>query len=139
MANFEFKKLKDDFIKDAIETGDTAQVAEILRNNQLALQDYTYALAEKQALLKELKQEQDYYHSVVMESMKEMELLELNEIKIGVNAESVEVYDIDLVPEQYIKQKVTYEVDKTAVKKAIQAGLDVNGARTFRKTKVVIK
>lgn len=40
-----------------------------------------------------------------------------------------EIMDINLIPKEYLKEKVEVSADKTAIKKAIKAGAEVSGAR----------
>lgn len=42
--------------------------------------------------------------------------------------EQTEIIDLNLVPEEYIKVKIDRDADKTAIKKAIKAGVEVAGA-----------
>lgn len=43
-------------------------------------------------------------------------------------SESVEVNDIDLIPKEFIKVKTTESADKTAIKKALKSGQNIDGA-----------
>ena len=53
------------------------------------------------------------------------------------DSQSVEVTDEELIPTEY--KKIKWEVSKTAIKKAIESGQDVTGARIVTKTGVIIK
>lgn len=44
------------------------------------------------------------------------------------SSESVEIDDISLIPKEYLTEKVEVKPDKTAIKKAIQSGIKVQGA-----------
>jgi predicted secreted protein len=62
------------------------------------------------------------------------------EIKLAKNPASVEVYDILMLDEKFIVKKVTESPDKKAIKKAIDEGAEVEGARLITdKTRLVIK
>jgi hypothetical protein len=45
------------------------------------------------------------------------------------DSKATEIYDDKILPPEYIVGKTTYAPDKTAIKKAIEAGQDVAGAR----------
>lgn len=53
--------------------------------------------------------------------------------------ESVEVYDAALLPAELIRRKVSEEPDKTAIKKAIKEGRDVQGARIVARDRLTIE
>ncbi len=63
-------------------------------------------------------------------------LLSANKLKIETSkaslsfrkSESVEVNDIDLIPKEFIKVKTTESADKTAIKKALKSGQNIDGA-----------
>ncbi len=44
-------------------------------------------------------------------------------------SDSVDVYDMDALPKQYIKEKVELSPDKAGLKKAIKNGAKINGAK----------
>jgi len=61
----------------------------------------------------------------------EIRKIECPEFKITIRkaVASVEVIDQDLINSEYIKTKVTESVDKTAIKAALKAGMNVTGAK----------
>lgn len=52
--------------------------------------------------------------------------------KIVKNPPSVDVYDMTLLDPAYIREKISYEPDKTAIKSALQNGENIQGARLFK-------
>lgn len=50
-----------------------------------------------------------------------------------------EVYDFDKLPEEFKTAKVTYSADKTKIKKAIQQGANIEGARLIEKNNIQIE
>ena len=52
--------------------------------------------------------------------------------KIVKNPPSVDVYDITLLDPAYIREKISYEPDKTAIKSALQNGENIQGARLVK-------
>lgn len=58
-------------------------------------------------------------------------------MKVRKNPPSVVIDDIAKIPTQYQKQKIEVTIDKTAIKKAINAGEKVDGARLESSEKLV--
>lgn len=54
-------------------------------------------------------------------------------------SESVEIDDLTLIPKEYLIEKVEIKPDKTAIKKAIQSGIEINGAHIEKKHNLQIK
>lgn len=52
---------------------------------------------------------------------------------------SVEITDQNLIPKKYIKTKIEETPDKTAIKKAIDSGVEVNGAKIITNYNMQIK
>lgn len=54
--------------------------------------------------------------------------------------EVVEVVDVESIPDEYIEMQVTEKVDKTAIKRDLKAGIEINGASLKRNpTTIAIK
>lgn len=51
----------------------------------------------------------------------------------------VDVEDMDALPVEYVREKVTTSPDKTAIKKAIKAGAEVRGARLVSYPSLTVK
>lgn len=62
-------------------------------------------------------------------------------ISIAKNPVAVEIYDALSIPESFMNQPATppKEIDKKAIKKAIQAGAEISGARLSQSTRLAIK
>lgn len=54
-------------------------------------------------------------------------------------SDSVEVSDINLLPKEYVKEKVELSADKTALKKALKDGKEINGATIVTKLNMQVK
>lgn len=54
-------------------------------------------------------------------------------------SETVNVYDLDKLPKEYIKEKVEISADKTNIKKAIKEGKEINGAELKTNINLQIK
>lgn len=55
------------------------------------------------------------------------------------NSQAVEVEDIDILPLEYKRTKIIVEIDKVAIRKAIQEGIDVAGASLKTNVNLQIK
>ena len=54
-------------------------------------------------------------------------------------SEICNVLNIDAVPEEYKRTKVTVDADKTAIKKAIKSGMEIPGAEVIQKLNMTLK
>jgi hypothetical protein len=54
-------------------------------------------------------------------------------------SEAVEIQDENVIPKEYVVEKVTYSPDKTAIKKAIKSGIEVEGAVIVENQNLQIK
>ncbi len=54
-------------------------------------------------------------------------------------SESVEVENQDLIPKEFIKEKISYSPDKTAIKEAIKGGQDVQGCKLVTNYNLQVK
>ncbi len=61
------------------------------------------------------------------------------DIKIRKNPPSVHVLDEFCIPKEYIIEKIVTQIDKEAIKNAINSGLDVPGAEIIQLNRLVIK
>lgn len=65
---------------------------------------------------------------------------ELGVLTIAKNPASIDVYDENLITDEYKKEKITVSIDKTAIKNAIKEGKEIQGARLIEdKTSLRIK
>ena len=54
-------------------------------------------------------------------------------------SEVCNVLNIEAVPEEYLRTKITIDADKTAIKKAIKAGAEIPGAEVIQKLNMTLK
>ncbi len=54
-------------------------------------------------------------------------------------SESVEIEDIEKIPGEFVTIKQTFQPDKTAIKKAIKEGKEIEGAKVVIKENITIK
>ena len=68
-----------------------------------------------------------------------MDKFETAKCKISFRKSAAVPVDLDSLPEQYIREKITREADKIAISKAIKAGENVPGACLEEKRSVIVK
>jgi hypothetical protein len=54
-------------------------------------------------------------------------------------SKSVEITDCNQLPKEYLKEKIEINADKTAIKKAIESGINISGALLVTKSNLQIK
>ena len=65
---------------------------------------------------------------------------ETHKVKLSYRkSDSVEVSDINLLPKEYVKEKVELSADKTALKKDIKSGKEINGAKIVTNLNMQVK
>lgn len=115
--------------------------------NQLAeievLDKHIKAMQErKKALQNQADKLKDYLHrNMLAAGIKEIKADDGTfTAKIAKNPVSVDVYDMTLLDPRFVREKITYEPDKTALKAALENGENVQGARLITdKTSLRIK
>jgi phage host-nuclease inhibitor protein Gam len=101
------------------------------------LDDYLDAVKKRESELKELRkitesqiEKYSKYVKVCMDQIGAKEIKgNLNSIKFRKGRESVEVYDEKILPPDFFRTKTIIEVDKEKIKKALDAGEMVDGAK----------
>lgn len=93
---------------------------------------------------KALENKLEKYKEYVKNNMEDMGLQKI-ETPLGVLSvckvsASLEVYDENLIPNEYKKEKVTISIDKNAIKEALKNGQDIQGVKLVdNKTSLRIK
>ena len=65
---------------------------------------------------------------------------ETSKVKLSYRkSDSVEVSDINLLPKEYVKEKVEVSADKTALKKALKDGKEIKGVEIVTKLNMQVK
>lgn len=94
-----------------------------------------------QAREKALKAKVKWINDYLLTNMEKADIKEIScpqfVIRLRKNPESVEIYDEDVIPEEYTQTKV--EISKQAIRLAIAGGMEVPGARLVQKNSLSIK
>lgn len=115
-----------------------------IRNTELMSDAIKSEIERLTAMKKAIDNKTDKFKEYVKVIMQELGLekipTELGTLVVAKNPASVEINDETLIADEYKKEKVTVTIDKTAIKNAIKAGKDVQGARLIEdKTSLRIK
>lgn len=103
-----------------------------IRNTELMSDAIKSEIERLTAMKKAIDNKTDKFKEYVKVNMQDLGLekiqTELGTLVVTKNPASVEITDENLIPTEYIKEKVTKSVDKTAIKNAIKNGQEVQGA-----------
>lgn len=95
-----------------------------------------------QGLKKSLKNKVDNFKSYIIFNMERMGV---KKIETGLGtlslraSKSVDIYDESLIDKKFVTQVIEEKISKTDLKKAIEAGEEVQGARVVSKNSLQIK
>ena len=95
-----------------------------------------------QSLLKRAERGEKWLTGYLDENVKSAGYERIDGARVSISFRSSEetvIDNMDELPKEFIKEKVTYAPDKTAIKQAIKAGKEVNGAHIEKKKNLQIK
>jgi uncharacterized protein YigA (DUF484 family) len=122
-----------------------------LKEKSLAYMDFIGSLeAKNQRIDTEVKrlQQMKRANDKIVERMKmalATAVIEFGDFESGLHSfttrksESIEVEDVSLLPQEYVKIKVEQMADKVKIKEAMKQGIEVTGARVVTKQNLSIK
>lgn len=100
-----------------------------LASDAQAIKEEEITLAERR---KRLERKCERLKGILVRSMMENNEKELSSARYCAkirDSKATEIFDMDSLPKEYLKEKIEYSPDKTAIKKAIESGTEVAGAR----------
>lgn len=127
--------------EEVIEQGN--ELALILQNKAESIVGYNFTLESNKNVLKQeierlqliykgIEKQQDKFNTYVKENMEKLGLEKIptaiGNLTIKKNPASVNITDERIIPVEYIKEKITTSIDKTAIKKDLKEGKVVLGA-----------
>ena len=117
-------------IKQEIENKGTGIIA-VIKNTESDIETLTSEIKRLQALkkVKENKNERlkKYTKECLMETNINKVLTPLGNISIRKTPPSVEVIEENNIPEEFIKEEISYKIDKKAILKQLKEGASVSG------------
>jgi len=143
---------------EAMEGELTEQDNALLTINQSELKQkgiaYLEVMKQENSFIQRIDEEIERLQALKKSSQNKIGFLEYNllqaqqtygDFELGFNtvttriSKAVEIELEDEIPEKYIKQKVTKSIDKTLIKKDIDAGIAVSGAKVVERHNLRIK
>lgn len=116
-----------------------ALYAKNLASEASAIKEEENTLSERR---KRLERKCERMKGILINAMKEDGNKKLSSARFEAvlrDSKKTEIIDESLIPEQYINTKIEKSPDKTAIKKAIEAGEEVAGATVITNTTISIK
>lgn len=119
-----------------------AGLVQYFRNTDTTLDTIDAEIKRLQGLKKSLKNKVDNFKSYIIFNMERMGV---KKIETGLGtlslraSKSVDIYDEDLIDKKFVTQVIEEKISKTDLKKAIEAGEEVQGARVVSKNSLQIK
>lgn len=120
-------------------------IIKVIRNQESDLEMVTAEIERLTNLKNKIKKEIENFKSYIKFNMKKMDIKKIETslgiISLRVNPPSTDVFDKDLIPKEFMREKIerTYEPKKDDIKKALQNGEEVPGARLIYKENLKIK
>lgn len=118
-------------------------VAKFLRNMEAmaeAIKNAEAAMAKRRKALENRAQWLKYY---LKDSMERTGITEIEcpyfKLSVQNNPPAVHILDEDAIPDEYKEQVISWNIDKAAIRKAVQVGQNVAGISLANGTRLVIK
>lgn len=115
---------------------------QFFRNNDLTLEAIDAEIKRLQNLKKSLKGKNDNFKQYIIFNMERSGIKKI-ETELGTlslrASKSVDIYDEKLIDKKFVTQVIEEKISKTDLKKAIEAGEEVQGARIVSKNSLQIK
>jgi hypothetical protein len=118
-------------------------VAKFLRNMEATAEAIKAAEVNMAKRRKTLESRVQWLKDYLKSNMEHSGMTEIEcpyfRVTIQSNPPAIEIFDEDLVPAEFKEPVVNWKVDKTAIRKALQAGQSVAGASLSQGARLVIK
>lgn len=126
----ELEMLKEEKIENiALYYKNTVAMAKAIKEERQALADRQAKLEKKAESLQRL-----------LEWATEGEKFETGKVSVSYRkSEKVVIDDLEKLPEEYVRTKVTREADKTNIKKALKEGIEIEGCRLEEGRNIQVK
>ena len=142
-------EIKDSEILDELEaefktalTNKSAGIIKVIRQQEADIEMVDAEIERLKAVKERMKKGIEGFKHYIKYNMVQMELKKI-ETPLGNlslrQTTATDVYDELVLPKEFLKEKITYTPSKTDIKKALQAGEEVPGARLVINTSLTIK
>ena len=134
------EELENELNKQLTEKG--AGIIKVLRNSESMVEALKSEEDRLKRIRKSMENKQENFKKYILQNMVRMGIKKI-ETELGVmslrNSEAIEIYDEALIDENYINTKIEKKADKTAIKKAIKDGIEIQGARIVNNVSLNIR
>lgn len=117
-------------------------IIKVIRNQESDLEMVTAEIERLTNLKNKMKKEIENFKTYIKFNMKKMDIKKI-ETSLGNislrQSTATEIYDEASLPKEFLKEKITYTPSKTDIKKAIENGQEIKGARLVINTSLIIK
>lgn len=142
-------EIKDSEVLDELEaefktalTNKSAGIIKALRQQEAYIETTDAEIERLKAVKERMKKGVGGFKSYIKHNMLQMEVKKI-ETPLGSlslrQTTATDVYDESALPKEFLKEKITYTPSKTDIKKALQNGEEVPGARLVVNTNLNIK
>lgn len=112
----------------------------VIRNKENLIENIDAEIERLREMKKQTEREIDRIKNYLLLAVDQFGNFETGLHKISNRiSKSVEVTDSNLLPKEYLKEKIELTPDKNAIKKAIESGSDIPGALLVTKSNLQIK
>ncbi len=128
-------------LKNALTTK-SAGIIKVIRQQESDIEMVEAEIERLKAVKERMKKGVEGFKSYIKHNMLQMEVKKI-ETPLGNlslrQTTATDVYDESALPKEFLKEKITYTPNKTDIKKALQAGEEVSGARLVINTSLTVK
>ena len=128
-------------LKNALTTK-SAGIIKVIRQQESDIEMVEAEIERLKAVKERRKKEIESFKHYIKYNMVQMDIKKI-ETPLGNlslrQTTATDIYDESALPKEFLKEKVTYTASKTDIKKALQAGKEVAGARLIVNTNLNIK
>lgn len=128
-------------LKNALTTK-SAGIIKIIRQQEADIEMVDAEIERLKAVKERMKKGVEGFKSYIKHNMLQMEVKKI-ETPLGNlslrQTTATDIYDESVLPKEFLKEKITYTPSKTDIKKALQEGKEVLGARLIINTSLTVK
>lgn len=145
----EIGEIKDSQILEELETelknalvNKSAGIIKVIRQQEADIEMVEAEIERLKSVKERMKKGVEEFKSYIKHNMVQMEVRKI-ETPLGNlslrQTTATDIYDESVLPKEFLKEKITYTPSKTDIKKAIESGTEVSGARLIINTSLIVK
>ncbi len=117
-------------------------IIKVIRDQETTLEAIDKELERLTELKNRVKKSSDAFKDYVKYNMQQMGVKKIETALGNISTRqttATEILDISVIPQEFMKEKISYSISKTDIKKALQEGKEVPGARLVVNTSLIVK